>query len=1329
MSFQDNTLTLYFVYQNGATDSDICDDMKQAAIYLNDYIDAERIKWIHETEAIDLVSVGELTKKDIFILEEFDGKVFDDLQTTPALIVGPRCLLVCLLDCAKIPLYTSPVYITAMRDLYICCSGFEVAQKDKMKTLISYMGGYYMKELNIECNYLISSTIKSTKYEQAVINSIPVMQAEWIDAVWRAGKTKSILATDIIFEKYKLPIFYGANISASGLSSSQRDEILKLVTENGGNFQKSFKSSSTDILIITKDGTTSEKYKAAIRYKKDVLLPEWIYDSVKKGFAIPFSAYAVKNVKNSTPTKSGPNLGDFTANCTQISGIYSGDISTNINDTVSSVNSSSRRPTRATTSANSIDTNYKKILSEISPQNAKKAGTFLDGCCIYLSGFTTEDKDKLNKILNVGGATRYNEINDKITHIIVGEVIASEFASWREQGIQSGAYIVTLHWIVESIKIKQPAYELKYRAKLPIHREPEAPSPQSKKSLHSLNNSFKKPELPKKRLNFQSTTDNEMLTHKDTNDIENNFLTHYSQENNMSAANLTLSDLPAAPKSVKLNESKKSKMDKDPIAPIEKLPSVSLNNCTNEFSMTTEEYENLNFFDGLTIFIVKNYDEEIYSQTIVDCETARGKVVTTSYRDCVDYVIVSSEIPIDINLLPVKAKNIVNSIWLEDAIQTNELVDIEYYHKPISIMANKKPLTGLIIVISAYAKHERLFLQSLVTILGAKCKDSYEKRDKPLLVCPSPTTDKYNAALKWNNPAVNSEWLVRCSETGVIEDMNPYLVGDTKVTDYFIQLFKDTPKSSNPKKPSHISEQIHTEKNQDEELSEDVMAYTPLRHKRISELAGRSDFTTPENKFSNVRTNETDSPIFGDIDELLSDIESLEVREFCKQALLDAQNRQTPELERLKKLTRTPNLEKSPVTPHVPDFCRTPEYRKRMLDYLDKRWHLSIKKLKPDTPLAEIKMRLWRETLPQEFVATCKYFQDYQSPQQSKKPDHPQASTSFNSSLVKNVPKTSTTTPPVSPAADHRTMFDDENENASPAVKRLKDYLKICEEERKNSSSKKNIIENTPLEEETQGLPQRFESEMMFNSERMVGWGDPSDFKLSRRNKVNPMKFQGIPKFNISANPNLDKNELCQRIKQLRGEVCENLNSYDPTCTHIVCEKPNRSEKLLSSVASGKWILSLNYIMDSYKQGYFLDEELYEWGNPKAKNLPELQETEQAIANAYYCWHQKISSHPDIRGAFTGQKIILHVTNKALPSLTTVIIAGDGIVLPASSPFDHSTFLQATHCYVDVRNSPLNKNDHAQLIESGIHVLDFIFISKYLTSDPDADLHKYTLSL
>lgn len=91
------------------------------------------------------------------------------------------------------------------------------------------------------------------------------------------------------------------------------------------------------------------------------------------------------------------------------------------------------------------------VLDRLTLSEVKSAGPFLDGCnvniflifkvisilhffflsflilhglCIlqiYLAGFAVNVRDKLNRILNVGGATRLDEISDAVTHVIVGD--------------------------------------------------------------------------------------------------------------------------------------------------------------------------------------------------------------------------------------------------------------------------------------------------------------------------------------------------------------------------------------------------------------------------------------------------------------------------------------------------------------------------------------------------------------------------------------------------------------------------------------------------------------------------------------------------------------------------------------------------------------------------------------------------------------------------------------------------------------------------------------------------------------------------------------------
>lgn len=74
-----------------------------------------------------------------------------------------------------------------------------------------------------------------------------------------------------------------------------------------------------------------------------------------------------------------------------------------------------------------------------------------------------------------------------------------------------------------------------------------------------------------------------------------------------------------------------------------------------------------------------------------------------------------------------------------------------------------------------------------------------------------------------------------------------------------------------------------------------------------------------------------------------------------------------------------------------------------------------------------------------------------------------------------------------------------------------------------------------------------------------------------------------------------------------------------------------------------------------------LQEELFEWGNPKAKNLPVLKASEEQIANAAYRWRKKVQSSASDSRVFKNFRPILLTTKN--DSLRTMVEAGGGIVI------------------------------------------------------------------
>lgn len=55
---------------------------------------------------------------------------------------------------------------------------------------------------------------------------------------------------------------------------------------------------------------------------------------------------------------------------------------------------------------------------------------------VYLSGFSMEQTEKLRRVLNGGGATRFNEISDCVTHVIVGDIVSSDLKVLKSSGFR-----------------------------------------------------------------------------------------------------------------------------------------------------------------------------------------------------------------------------------------------------------------------------------------------------------------------------------------------------------------------------------------------------------------------------------------------------------------------------------------------------------------------------------------------------------------------------------------------------------------------------------------------------------------------------------------------------------------------------------------------------------------------------------------------------------------------------------------------------------------------------------------------------------------------------
>nr|CAD7392835.1 unnamed protein product [Timema cristinae] len=185
-------------------------------------------------------------------------------------------------------------------------------------------------------------------------------------------------------------------------------------------------------------------------------------------------------------------------------------------------------------------------------------------------------------------------------------------------------------------------------------------------------------------------------------------------------------------------------------------------------------------------------------------------------------------------------------------------------------------------------------------------------------------------------------------------------------------------------------------------------------------------------------------------------------------------------------------------------------------------------------------------------------------------------------------------------------------------------------------------------------------------------------------------------------------------IVALGGQVSDKP-SFDPATTHLVCDRPVRSEKLLANIAAGNWVLHTSYLFKSHEEGHFLPEEQFEWGNPDSSAvLSHIKQDNHIalLAKAVHRWRVKLSRAPVGVGAFSGMRVLVNVGKDRGDQFKRLVMAGGGQVVSLS---DWQT---ATMCLVDPSKVSLDKPiSLASFATHNIPCVPTLFLNDYLVMD------------
>ncbi|KAG9476075.1 hypothetical protein GDO78_002905, partial [Eleutherodactylus coqui] len=201
-------------------------------------------------------------------------------------------------------------------------------------------------------------------------------------------------------------------------------------------------------------------------------------------------------------------------------------------------------------------------------------------------------------------------------------------------------------------------------------------------------------------------------------------------------------------------------------------------------------------------FLVLGFVEEDEACIVDIIQKNAGKVLSAQKRLIADYAVV----PLLGCEVEATVEEVVTNAWLGMCIEQEQLLDHQTnaLFTPVVYVEGSAPLKDCVLSVSQFMGAERDSLVYLAGLLGAKVQEFFVRKANHKkgmfasthLVLREPEGSKYEAAKKWNLPAVTMAWLLQCARTGRKADESRFLVEnaceDDKEDSFVSQTYRPT---------------------------------------------------------------------------------------------------------------------------------------------------------------------------------------------------------------------------------------------------------------------------------------------------------------------------------------------------------------------------------------------------------------------------------------------------------------------------------------------------------------------------------------------------------
>ncbi|CAM5092778.1 unnamed protein product [Eretmochelys imbricata] len=700
-------------------------------------------EYLQILEEVPALNIKE-NDKSLYICDPFSGIVFSHLKKLGCRIVGPQVVIFCMQHQRCVPRAEYPVHNMAMADITISCTSLEKETREEVHKYVQMMGGRVYRDLNASVTHLIAGEVGSKKYLVAAALKKPILLPTWIKALWDKSQQGMIRYTDISMENFICPLFRGCTICVTGLSSVDRKEVQRLTTEHGGQYTGQLKMNECTHLIVQEP--KGQKYECAKKWNVQCVSIPWFFDSIENGFCQDEAMYKTESVQkqNTTPSTSTP-----TSQASKPDSRTLSDVSHISNISLNGINE-----TACSSALNSRLDPPPDDLENVDISSFQAPDDLLDGCRIYLCGFSGRKLDKMRRLINSGGGVRFNQLNEDVTHVIVGEY-NDELKLFLSKTTHR-PHAVTAKWLLECFG---KGYLLPVEQYIPLNYQPiENPvleQPGVKRTVPKSNSLTKKEAV--KLVLHQKADEDDLLSQYVNNDSTLIEVEKLETGNFSDATHVTIQE--------------------------EKQSSICHSSLT-ETSTVVEE----GLFSRKR-FLLLGFGEEDESCIVEIIKENAGKVLPPQNRAIADYAVVP--------LLGCKVEStvgdVVTNTWMIMCVEQQLLLNPQSnpLFTPVSVMEGSTPLEDCVLSFSQFTGAERDSLVFLAGLLGARVQEFFVRRANPTkgmfasthLVVKEPDGSKYEAAKKWNLPAVTMAWLLQSARTGKKADESKFPVENVNAGD------------------------------------------------------------------------------------------------------------------------------------------------------------------------------------------------------------------------------------------------------------------------------------------------------------------------------------------------------------------------------------------------------------------------------------------------------------------------------------------------------------------------------------------------------------------